>query len=484
MFFNTSKKRILKQKIMQLKNPLLHDGSGDAHFFTLELDKKVPIESKSRWNTFLSFREYLTDLVDANYKKAAAIYDLLQVFSENSKNKLSEKLSEQRGWIKSEKTVGQQIFEQICSPHIDPKIIDEKYSLKLESSNPIHRVPSSYSLSAQIKNNDLLTAIRLFDDVPPSHYRRGIYVSSHQMGGTITLDFPQDISEDNLPGVTDKNLTEASTRPVPKLPLRGKVNEWIPLTTLTINDRISDFKAEFLHKLGYSKSAKQYYVMPLAVVENDTYEVSYKLHAGKQPIIECDSQTQLSEVEQVCLSCLRDFQFNHLEKENVLKSHFSSLSLDRKLIVLQIFFHEFEDENLTQHYEASTVLVLNLMLKEKKGVCAQRAVICREIAEILGLNLPHTVVNDVHEFCELENYRVDLGGGNRNILEYAPDLKLSLQPSLTATLLTTPNLPTFPLAVSICLSQAIIQASNDSRIQLTTDTSSSTSVLKPLELKS
>lgn len=447
MFFNRHEKRALKQQIKQLEDSLSYRGVDEAHSFTLDINKKFFVKSKRPRNKHLSFRDYLLDLVDADYKKANAIYNLIQAQSENLKDALYKKLGEQRayGWFKSEKTVGQQLFDQACLPPINLQIADEKYSVKLPDPDPVHEIPLFYSPSTQIENDNLLHAVKLFDDIPPEQYRRGIYVSSRQVRGVITLDFPEDISEHSLPEMIEKNSTVASTRQVLKLPLRGKANKWIPLTTLTMNDRVSDFIAKFPHKFGYSHSAKQYYVMPLIAVENDMYEVSYKLHVGKKSSIEYNGDAQFDAVEQNCLSCLRDFQFNDSEKELTLKSHFSALSLEKKLIILQTFFHEFAKENLTQPYEAPTMPALNLMLKEKKGVCAQRAVICREIAKIIGLNLTHTIINDIHAFSELENYHVDLGGGNVKVLVYNPDLTVYLQLFCT-TILTAPNFSIPPLA--------------------------------------
>jgi len=432
---------------MQLKDFLLDEETAHALPFLLDLDKKIPIQSKIRWNKLLSFREYLIDLVVTDYEKAVAIYDLIKNANNDNgkvaKKTLIDKLGKQRSWIESEKTVGMQILEKALSPAIEKISSHIIYISKLK---PPHEFSSSYQSSTKIKANSILTAIRLFEDIHSSLYRRGIYTSSHESNEMIILDFPSDTSEDDLPLATNENIPEI--REIPKLPLQGKVNEWIPLTTLTMNDSISEFKADFPHKLGYSKSAKQYYVMPLVTAENDIYEVSYKLSMGRQSTIEYNSSTQLNENEQACLACLRDFQFKDEEKRQTLKSQFAFLPLTRKLIILQIFFHGFQDENLSKLYATPTIPAFNLMLKERKGVCIQRAILCREIAEILGLTA-RVNINDIHALCELENYRVDLGGGRANIIEYTPDLELYFQPIS----LTMPKLLESVLATS-SLSQA------------------------------
>jgi hypothetical protein len=396
---------------------MMTDANNDRFEFNLNSKSNIFAWTYLRRRN-ISFREYLTDMIRANPQKALDIIDILErhetaPFAEQQRliAVLYQKLSVQRYAIHPKKTAGQAIFDQAC------KKIDYVPVPPKKKKNPVPQFKPTHTINASFDPDQELDTSRWFDDIPPNYYRRGIY-TSHDLSGTIKLFAPDDICVENLPIADKAKHGNMEVREIPRHGIRGEANTWLPLTTLTMDDLIRPhgFHADFPYKLGYSKKANQYYMMPLEPAKDNIYYVSYKLRTTKKNEIPYLPDIAFDADEQACLEALTSFQFGDVAKEKNLKALFETLPTERKLMVIQHHLHQFKSENISHYFKSLTLPALNLFLKERKGICAQLALIGHLLASMLGMTSRY-VRNGLHAFCEIENYSICMGGRRTNELQ-------------------------------------------------------------------
>lgn len=410
-----SKKDLIK-KINELDDIIEKDNQ------TIHLNKSV--RYASRWgNRTKTFKQYLISKAGDDLKKANKVYTALTEPTKTYAD-LQHELHQKR-WKSTSKTAGDHILAgsaEISKKPADSKRheFEKEAKRRPDAPNSIRAdIALPMKLDTKIVDNDALPALEIFDEVEPNNYRFAVY-------DDLSLDPLELKLHQPSPSALPKriNQVDEETFQVSCLPIPARPGEYFPLPSITMNDYIDlqSVQTNFKFEACYSEQARQFYIKPLKNPPHDSpFMVSYPLIKGKE------EYTPLKEVHEYkkYFDLLNQASFQMKKGKLCLKEgnldEIQRLSFSEKLFVLKKFFEDFTQKDLKEApSDKISIDTLNLILKEKVGVCRHFCFLFFAFAKVLGIsNQVKIIGNDIHAFVEAfdkENqFKVDLGGGIANI---------------------------------------------------------------------
>lgn len=320
------------------------------------------------------------------------------------------------GHVESKTTipVTKQVARTPAKPTVNKLAAKEIIEHKPVEQKALH-MREDLALNLETVSKHTLTALRVFPDVPVNEYRVMVF-NDINLGPPIKLVTKPNTVSDILPGIDEQQQLLPKIG-ISDVPIPGKLETYFPLPTLSPNDRITDVTANFEYKLGYSEATNQYYIMPLTTPPNNDFRVGYNLLKGNKQEL---SNSSITEPELSFFPLLNGCSFKEANGEIVLADgkleDILKLDIQKRLFILQKFFESFKEKELKDQLDQPSLVALNLMIKEKAGVCLHRSILFFMFAKVLDIPKVNVIANDLHVFIEAydgESFKtIDLGGGN------------------------------------------------------------------------
>ncbi len=200
-------------------------------------------------------------------------------------------------------------------------------------------------------------------------------------------------------------------------------NEWIPLPSLTVADRLTAILThpEIKFTLAYNDKDKFYYIQPEKPLKDSPFTVSFTIESFLSPT----KRVPVGKFNDEYYEQISNLTFNSegkLEK-NAAFDFFSALSPDRQLSALTWYFRQPSRKEVPASREERGIALVNHIIRYNPGGCRHRCMAFMALAR--EFNLPTEMINnDIHSYVEVtlngQREKADLGGRRAQVEKIPP----------------------------------------------------------------